>query len=63
MNYVMKKFKAESIDIKQMSNIRGGDVEVTLDDLKVNVTKKKNNVAVKNDTKIEIAGTVTIETE
>jgi hypothetical protein len=57
----MKKFRAESIDMKQMSNIRGGDVEITLDDVKIFQTK--NSVAVSSDTKVEVSGTITIETE
>lgn len=56
----MKKFKVQSIDVKQMSNIRGG-IEVSLDNLKINVTKLKKEVAMSQDTKVEVSGTLTIE--
>lgn len=43
----MKKFKAQSIDVKQMSNIRGG-IDITLDNLKINITKLKTEIIMKS---------------
>ncbi len=56
----MKKFKAQSIDVKQMSNIRGG-IDITLDNLKINITKLKKAVALSQDKAVEISGTLTVE--
>lgn len=56
----MKKFKAQSIDVKQMSNIRGG-IDITLDNLKINITKLKTEVALSQDKAVEISGTLTVE--
>lgn len=56
----MKKFKAQKIDVKKMSNIRGG-IDISLDNLKINLTKQKKEVALNQDTKIEISGTLNVE--
>lgn len=56
----MKKFKAQSIDVKQMSNIRGG-IDITLDNLKINISKLKKEVALSQDKAVEISGTLTME--
>lgn len=56
----MKKFKAKSLDIKQMSNIRGG-INITLDNLKINMTKLKKELISQTDQTIEISGTLTVE--
>jgi len=56
----MKKFKAKSIDVKQMSNIRGG-IDITLDNVKINITKLKKDVALSQDKAVEISGTLTVE--
>lgn len=59
----MKDFKADSINVKQMSNIKGGGVDITMDDVKVNITKYKGikSLATEQDTRVEVSGTVTIE--
>ena len=57
----MEKFKAKSIDLKQMSNVRGGDDPVITNfDITIKITKK-SAVIVDSDKQIEITGTVTIE--
>lgn len=56
----MKNFKAQKLDVKKMSNIRGG-IDISLDNLKINITKLKKEVAVSQDTKIEISGTLNVE--
>ena len=58
----MKKFIANSIDLKKMETIRGGDTEITLDNLTINKTKLKQQVLADEDTKIEVSGTVNVET-
>ena len=57
----MERFKAKSIDLKQMSNVRGGGTEITLDNLIIKITKLKKEVIAEGDTKIEVSGTVEVE--
>lgn len=58
----MKKFKASSMDLQQMSDVRGGGMDITIKDVKIHMTKKENKlVAVAQDQSIEISGTVTYE--
>ncbi len=59
----MKKFKAESIDMRQMSNIRGGD-DITHDTTILWSRKTRQKaVSVEEDKPIEIVGTITIDRE
>lgn len=61
----MKKFKAKSIDLKKMTNIRGGGENITYD-LVVNsikVTNKSNQVITKEDNTQEVSLTCDIEVE
>lgn len=58
----MKKFKARSMDLKTMSDIKGGDINVTLKDLVVKTTKaSKQAIATETNLTIEVSGTITIE--
>ncbi len=58
----MKKFNASSIDMKQMSDVRGGGVDVTFDNVKVNMTKaKQHEMRLAEDFRVEVSGTVTVE--
>jgi len=59
-NSIMKKFKANSVNLKKMSNIRGGGTEVTLKDLKVTLTKKAQVIS-SEDTTIEVSGSIEVE--
>jgi hypothetical protein len=56
----MKKFKTKLIDLKKMSNIRGGDTKITFKDLSLAYTKKALVIA-NEDTVVEVSGTITVE--
>jgi hypothetical protein len=59
----MKKFKAESVDMKKMSNIRGGD-DITHDTtILLSRKTKQKAISVEEDKSIEIVGTITIDKE
>lgn len=58
----MKKFKAEQMDLQSMSNVCGGDWDVTLKDSTIKYTKKSAN-AVKQDVDVTIEVSVDIEIE
>jgi hypothetical protein len=56
----MKKFKANSIDLKKMDNIRGGEKEWTVKETSFKTTKKEQQI-VEKDVKIEVSLEVQVE--
>ena len=58
----MKDFKAEKMNLQSMSNVRGGEWDVTLKDSSVTFTAKQQN-AVEKELDITIEVSIDIEAE
>lgn len=57
----MKKFKAETMDLQSLSEVRGGTTTTTVGEINIKVTQRKAEVMAGPDIEIEVSADVVFE--